>query len=79
MQPFQKKYGLATSITKIREVAGTDKMGTNAYGMVKAAEQLGFTAKAIKENRMCEKRILNACRFRIFSRIVCHRPPIMIQ
>ncbi len=46
-----KQYGLSTSITKIREVAGTDKMGTNAYGMVKAVEQLGFTAKAVKGNQ----------------------------
>lgn len=43
-----RQYGLKTSITKIREIAGTDKLGTNAYGMVKAAEQLGFTAKAVK-------------------------------
>lgn len=46
-----KQYGLSTSITKIREIAGTDKMGTNAYGMVKAAEQLGFTAKGVKGNQ----------------------------
>lgn len=45
---ISKQYGLFTSITKIREVAGTDKQGTNAYGMVKAAERLGFTAKAVK-------------------------------
>ena len=43
-----KQYGLSISIAKIREVAGTDRHGTNAYGMVKAAEQLGFTAKAVK-------------------------------
>mgnify|MGYP004561681329 CR=1 FL=1 len=48
---ISKQYGLTTSITKIREIAGTDKMGTNAYGMVKAAEQLGFTAKAVKGNQ----------------------------
>lgn len=36
---------------KIREVAGTDKQGTNAYGMIKAAEQLGFTAKGVKGNQ----------------------------
>lgn len=48
---ISKQYGLSTSITKIREIAGTDKMGTNAYGMVKAAEQLGFTAKAVKGNK----------------------------
>ena len=44
---ISKQYGLSTSITKIREVAGTDKQGTNAYGMVKAAEQPDFTAKAV--------------------------------
>ena len=48
---ISKQYGLSTSITKIREIAGTDKMGTNAYGMVKAAEQLGFTAKGVKGNQ----------------------------
>ncbi len=48
---ISKQYGLSMSITKIREIAGTDKMGTNAYGMVKAAEQLGFTAKAVKGNK----------------------------
>lgn len=46
-----KQYGFFTSITKIREVAGTDKDGTNVYGMVKAANQLGFTAKGVKGNR----------------------------
>lgn len=46
-----KQYGLKLSISKIREIAGTDKQGTNAYGMVKAAEQLGFTAKGVKGNQ----------------------------
>lgn len=45
-----KQYGYTTSITRIREIAGTDKMGTNAYGLVKAAGQLGFTAKGVKGN-----------------------------
>jgi len=48
---ISKQYGLKISITRIREIAGTDKRGTNAYGMVKAAEQLGFTAKAMKGNQ----------------------------
>lgn len=43
-----KQYGLKLPISKIREIAGTDKQGTNAYGVVKAAEQLGFTAKGVK-------------------------------
>src|SRR5690606_1653608 len=43
-----KQHGLKYPISKIREIAGTDKQGTNAYGLVKAAEQLGFTAKGVK-------------------------------
>lgn len=42
-----KQHGFKTSITKIREVAGTDKQGTNVYGVIKAAEQLGFSAKGV--------------------------------
>ena len=45
---ISKQYGLKIPITKIREVAGTDKQGTNAYGIIKAAEQLGFSAKGVK-------------------------------
>ena len=46
-----KQYGFRTPITKIREVAGTDTQGTNAYGVIKAAEQLGFSAKGVKGNQ----------------------------
>lgn len=45
---ISKQHGLKYPISKIREIAGTDKKGTNAYGLVKAAEQLGFTAKGVK-------------------------------
>lgn len=48
---ISKQYGFHTSITKIREVAGTDKQGTNAYGMIKAAEHLGFSAKGVKGDK----------------------------
>ncbi|ACL76604.1 peptidase domain-containing ABC transporter [Ruminiclostridium cellulolyticum] len=48
---ISKQYGYKTSITKIREAAGTDKQGTNAYGLIKAAESLGFTAKGVKGNQ----------------------------
>lgn len=46
-----KQNGYKIGITKIREVAGTDKQGTNAYGIIKAAEQLGFSAKGVKGNK----------------------------
>ncbi|MED0685579.1 cysteine peptidase family C39 domain-containing protein [Anoxybacillus ayderensis] len=42
-----KQYGLKVLISKIREVAGTDNQGTNLYGLIKAAEQLRFTAKGV--------------------------------
>lgn len=48
---ISKQYGFKTSITKIREAAGTDKQGTNAYGVIKAAERLGFTAKGVKGDK----------------------------
>jgi predicted double-glycine peptidase len=46
-----KQHGLKIPITRIREVAGTDRHGTNAYGVVKAAERLGFSAKGVKGDR----------------------------
>ena len=42
----QERYNI--SISKIREIAGTDKRGTNVYGMIKALKALGFKAKAVK-------------------------------
>lgn len=46
-----KTYGLKYPISKIREVAGTDKEGTSALGVIKAAENLGFSAKGVKANK----------------------------
>ena len=46
-----KQYGLKIPISKIREVAGTDKKGTSALGIIKAAESIGFTAKGIKASK----------------------------
>lgn len=43
-----KQNSYKIGITKIREIAGTDKGGTNVYGVIKAAEQLGFSAKGVK-------------------------------
>ena len=51
LSTISKQYGYKTSITRIREVAGTDKQGTNVYGMIKAVEQLGFTAKGVKGDK----------------------------
>jgi len=43
-----KQYGFKAPISRIREIAGTDKQGTNVYGLIKAAESLGFGAKGVK-------------------------------
>lgn len=48
---ISKQYGLNISISKIREIAGTDKRGTNVYGMIEAAEKLGFSAKGVKGSK----------------------------
>ena len=45
---ISKQYGLKIPISKIRETAGTDKQGTSALGLIKAAEKLGFSAKAVR-------------------------------
>ncbi len=43
-----KQYGLKVPITQIRKIACTDMKGTNALGLIKAANQLCFTAKGIR-------------------------------
>lgn len=48
---ISKQYNLRLSITKIRQMAGTDKNGTNAYGLVKAMEDLGFHAKGVRGDK----------------------------
>lgn len=46
-----KQNGYKISISKIREIAGTDKQGTNAHGMIKAAKELGFSARGVKGDK----------------------------
>ncbi|MDR1553051.1 MAG: peptidase domain-containing ABC transporter, partial [Prevotellaceae bacterium] len=41
-------YDLHLSVAKIRQMASTNKSGTNINGMVEAAESLGFAAKGVK-------------------------------
>ena len=42
-----KYYGKKISITKIRNIAGTDIKGTSGKGLIKAATTLGFTCKGL--------------------------------
>ena len=41
-------FKLKLPISRIRQMAGTDKKGTNALGLIKAAEKLGFSAKGVR-------------------------------
>ena len=43
-------YGLKFP-DKIREMSGTDTQGANAYGLIHAAKQLGFSAKGFKASK----------------------------
>lgn len=45
---ISSNYKLKLPVSKIRQMAGTDKKGTNVLGLIKAAERLGFTAKGVK-------------------------------
>ncbi|MFT4737126.1 MAG: ATP-binding cassette subfamily B protein [Cyclobacteriaceae bacterium] len=41
-------YNLKLPVAKIRQLAGTDKKGTNALGLLEAAEKLGFLGNGLK-------------------------------
>ncbi|MDX9769859.1 MAG: peptidase domain-containing ABC transporter [Tenuifilaceae bacterium] len=41
-------YNLHLPVSKIRQLANTDKKGTNVLGLIEAAEKLGFLAKGVK-------------------------------
>lgn len=43
-----KYHGGNISIAKLREYSGTGKEGTTGFGLVKALQKLGFTAKGLK-------------------------------
>lgn len=41
-------YKMKLPVSRIRQMAGTDKKGTNLLGLISAAEKIGFTAKGVK-------------------------------
>jgi ATP-binding cassette subfamily B protein len=40
-------HGLAVGLEQLRELTGTDRIGSNLLGLARAAENLGFTAKGV--------------------------------
>src|SRR5437016_14650735 len=43
-----RHYGRQFGLQAMRDLAGTDRVGTNLLGLVQAAERIGFAAKAVK-------------------------------
>lgn len=41
-------HGLKYPLSRIRQLASTDKKGTNVLGLIEAAQKLGFSAKGVK-------------------------------
>lgn len=41
-------HGMKVGVQQMRDLAGTDREGTNLLGLVEAAESLGFSARAVK-------------------------------
>src|SRR5262245_9208982 len=41
-------YRRPIGVQQLRELAGTDRVGTNLLGLVQAAEKVGFSARAVK-------------------------------
>ena len=41
-------YGRPVRLQQMRDIAGTDRIGTNLVGVIQAAERMGFMAKAVK-------------------------------
>ena len=48
LESISMYYGRETTITKLRNVLGTDIKGTNVNGVVTGATNLGFDAKAVR-------------------------------
>jgi ATP-binding cassette subfamily B protein len=43
-----RHHGIPVGLEQMRELAGTDRVGTNLLGLVRGAEKIGFSARAVK-------------------------------
>lgn len=44
-------YGIGIPIARIRQMAGTDRQGTNVLGLLEAADKMGFIAKGVRASK----------------------------
>ena len=66
-------YNLGLPVSRIRQIAGTDQKGTNAWGLIKAAEEMGFSAKGVKGNADSLKEVpLPAIAHVILNKVLHH-------
>ena len=63
-----KQHGIKVPIYKIRELAKTDKQGTNIKGIIEAAKSLGFSAKAFMTNE--KEGIFNDIPFPLIAHVI---------
>ncbi len=49
-----KNFGLKIPVSKIRELTETDLEGTSVYGMIQAAQKLGFQSEAVRTSNKQE-------------------------
>lgn len=54
-------YKLKFPIARIRQYAGTDQKGTNLFGVIQAAEKLGFSAKGVRAAKNALDEIPTPC------------------
>lgn len=54
-------YNLHIPISRIRQIAGTDKNGTNAFGLIEAAAKFGFEGKGVKADLASLKYVPKPC------------------
>lgn len=68
------KYGLKVSIVKIRDIAGTDRQGTSACGLVKVIEHYGFEQKVVEadKNALTQKLPLPAIAHVVIDNTLLH-------
>lgn len=68
------KYGLKVSIAKIRDIAGTDRQGTSACGLVKVIKHYGFEQKVVEadKNALTQKLPLPAIAHVVIDNTLLH-------
>ncbi|WP_313073349.1 peptidase domain-containing ABC transporter [Lacrimispora sp.] len=63
-----ESYGLKLPVSKIRVLSETDLEGTSIFGMIQAAEKLGFQAEGVRTNN--KKELFNSLQVPLIAHII---------